>query len=945
MARVPHKFTTLGKEWEVSNSFSKGMNSTTSSELLKPEEHSNIVNLDLSDSGDGIRNRPGFENIELPSLENSLKVLGYYVVDGFNSIIIDGKYLFKYYIGEAPNLTGEGVLRTVLTYDEETKLIKKEDNTHFIEEIDVQDGFFIEVRKEVSLYEYRNPSSGTDFTPDFNKPSTIGWVGDELEIVYKFNDGGAIIERTTTAIISQNWIYNEASLVKRLQVEKDASDPVIESIKNLRTGGNVNLNCWKILAQAEPSPSDSLLIYNSSGFFEYYYDEDLPLTKVNIPYLGISWEGQLPNNNIVTRSSQRSISWSSADKNFKDYSIISKNDITYVKTPIGIFELNKVVTNGQGDMLIQKANEPIFDINIGELRFVELYPYRPSSSELRRFGQNSYFNFLQTIKVNKVALGTRDYFQDFVFNPTLKTEEVQLSDIHQEQETVVVGQTSSFRLVLEGSEDVINKFVDEYSVIWRVVKVSDLTNENEANFQPYTVNVWDKNNTNERFSYIFPIDESYKVEAYAVRKNEIGDDGFLLRVIRDENDIIIGIDPNVNIIKATATIIPRSNNIQVVSDNDYAKFESPNLFDYKNQFFVYGGSNIIFVSDVLKFNYFPKLNVLNYKFGEIEEVISLNIFFDVLFLGTNKRTFFIKGTTPGDFQTINLNNSIGFANNQAVTLGQNYIYFINDEGIYRIKGLFNIEDRYNIDKIDEPIANLTKSNSGLSKYSKVLSSSDRIYFYLAHNGLMAIYYVKTDAWVVWDSAIFKGIKTLRINDDNTREVSVWRDGQYAKLNREKFVDEVKDNPNDNIISFSPYEKNLKTKSFNSNLPMHKKKYKELVLKTKLQSNELSQIRANIFVDGLKVLDTTKYVVVKDPSTNTVTYSERTEANITQNPGTYINTSFIVDESRLGGTKVETHLIPFSFKGKSIAMELIQENNAPLEILGFGFKQKIKKVKK
>lgn len=121
--------------------------------------------------------------------------------------------------------------------------------------------------------------------------------------------------------------------------------------------------------------------------------------------------------------------------------------------------------------------------------------------------------------------------------------------------------------------------------------------------------------------------------------------------------------------------------------------------------------NVLYISDVRRFNYFPAYYTTIIDTPAKDEITSINYYQNVLVVFTENNIFMLKGKNPYDFAVDNVNRTIGCAYGWTARVVGNYLYFMSKEGLFKLKSLYYTEDRLNVEQIDYRVNPLFNPNA------------------------------------------------------------------------------------------------------------------------------------------------------------------------------------------------------------------------------------------
>lgn len=121
--------------------------------------------------------------------------------------------------------------------------------------------------------------------------------------------------------------------------------------------------------------------------------------------------------------------------------------------------------------------------------------------------------------------------------------------------------------------------------------------------------------------------------------------------------------------------------------------------------------NVLYISDVRRFDYFPDYYTLIIDTPEKDAITSINFYQNVLAVLTENNIFMIKGKNVLDFVVVSINRTIGCKYGWTARVVGNYLYFMSKEGLFKLKSLYLTEDRLNVEEVDYKIKPLLNENA------------------------------------------------------------------------------------------------------------------------------------------------------------------------------------------------------------------------------------------
>jgi hypothetical protein len=282
-------------------------------------------------------------------------------------------------------------------------------------------------------------------------------------------------------------------------------------------------------------------------------------------------------------------------------------------------------------------------------------------------------------------------------------------------------------------------------------------------------------------------------------------------------------------------------------DIDYDNLAACNrIFVHYDRLFVYGDdahSDYLYISHLNNFTYFPRTNTLKITDplrGELQRVVRYKNF---LLCFTNGSIQMIEGSSPTDYAITPVHTTLGTTHGNSIQIVKNYVAFVgNDNGIYILKSFnYASDDKLNVERLDEDIRD--SISSLISTSTKILSTitNNQYFLYVENDDQNYVYrfYYEYGVWV--RDKIDLSFQTLSTLDNSVMACDT-NNGVVYKLRSDVFKD-GKD---------KPYTMSVESKSYNFNMPHHKKKLKQYQLITNLSS--ISSIVAIVYADNTLLID-------------------------------------------------------------------------------------------
>lgn len=372
--------------------------------------------------------------------------------------------------------------------------------------------------------------------------------------------------------------------------------------------------------------------------------------------------------------------------------------------------------------------------------------------------------------------------------------------------------------------------------------------------------------------------------------------------------------------------------------------------------------NVLYISDINRFDYFPTGITQIMDTPTKDVVTSINYYQNVLVVFTENNIFMWKGQNPSNFDFKNINRTIGCKYGWTARAVGNYLYFMSVEGLFKLKSLYNTEDRLNVEQVDQPINPLFRKDCSYIAYTfkgnYYLVEIAPFKYDVSGNktsdvGKIFIYDTFLEAWTSYageylnfnnvlvlgnhvyatdrNTNSFLVYPSLKIGD---QEYKSYTDGRTYYLNSDNTALEQVDEG-------IPYKVILEEVYNSFGKPYHTKKFKELMLKAVDSKEGKTTLGVTILVDGQTVFEPNKYEVKVDELTGTI-YLVSVEEGITLPSISALGESFVLSESLLGDYDISLHRVRFSGKGKAIKYIIEQTDDKYFGLLGHSTVYKEKK---
>ena len=454
-----------------------------------------------------------------------------------------------------------------------------------------------------------------------------------------------------------------------------------------------------------------------------------------------------------------------------------------------------------------------------------------------------------------------------------------------------------------------------------------------------------------------------------------------------EIQIILGEDEFLSYISTGSVIIPETGLINEVND---LIFSSTRLKVINSQLMLYGGHGYLFFSDFEVFNYFPNFyNIYVANESLNETVVSVNYFRQYYAVFTDRRIKKLTGSTTDDFAIYPLNDYIGCANGYTVKALGNNLFFLGNDGIYRLKQGYLGEGTENVEKMDFVL----NDELNISNVNQAFVMNGNYVVIKNDNMTWIVYNLENDAFYEFnleseiphyytggslDENILKlqppfefGFETSLYDEngnfimipmaDYERSESIWG-AHKRKFMTFRFADlDYLDVDKKHKDGYG-FTSSLETHDLHMGYPTNTKKFKDIYIKMLNNSGHAIPLYVTIYVDDRVVISPENYVIKHDVASNTFYYVKVTESNEQLDVSKVLG-EFTLGEDVLGNKTIQQIKFRIADSGRSIKIKLsdgyndtssldLDDGGVPerkrnvydFSILSIGIVYKVKKVK-
>lgn len=388
-----------------------------------------------------------------------------------------------------------------------------------------------------------------------------------------------------------------------------------------------------------------------------------------------------------------------------------------------------------------------------------------------------------------------------------------------------------------------------------------------------------------------------------------------------------------------------------ISEISRLVFSSTHCKIINNQLVLYGSHPYIFFSEYDMLNYFPNYYYLYVASEAGEEAVTgITYFRQYYAVFTNRRIKRMTGAFGTDeFGIYPLNDFVGCPNGRTIKAIGNNLFFLGNDGIYRLKQGYLGEGTENVEKLDDVLndeLNLTNviqaevlnnnyiviKNDGkswivfntmseafyeynLEPVNPLVYEGSEIDTQLAKETLSFYSLFKTSLYDSHGDFVLVPMYKYDYDENYETYTKKGMDIMLFRFNDLSFLDvDKRHKDSEGFISL------LETHNMNMGFPTHTKKFKEIYIKMINNSGHVIPLYVTIVVDDTVVMSPSNYVVKYNEENDTYYYVESINANAEMSTIKVLG-EFKLGYDAMGEKTVQQIKIKVGQKGRSIKLKL------------------------
>lgn len=394
-----------------------------------------------------------------------------------------------------------------------------------------------------------------------------------------------------------------------------------------------------------------------------------------------------------------------------------------------------------------------------------------------------------------------------------------------------------------------------------------------------------------------------------------------------------------------------------------------------SQLVLFGGHGYVFFSEFDNFKYFPNFYNLYAVDSGNDEVVNIKYFRQYNAIFTKKKLLRLAGTFGSDtFGLYPLNEFVGCINPHTIRQIQNTLYFVSEEGLFKLKQGYTGEGTENVEQIDISIKGDYDPSNVKGAFVK-----DNEYIMFIENETEYAYGDNGDITYGTSYTIIKynfnldafTKRTYITNEDLPNEYFEYLtqvlesdtliEGNYSKTSNyivktlKTTIGTYDYTLNYKILNYDSgyiddgeyYVSKIKNPKLFWGMPTNNKKFKKVLIKSRNNGDEAVPVYVTATIDDIDILTPEYYVIRIGDDDNYVYYEKEENPNgeLVIKEGSVLG-ELVLGSDSLGVMRTQDLGLDINAKGKCISLTIEdRDNDQPFSISDIGFVFRVKKPKK
>jgi hypothetical protein len=339
----------------------------------------------------------------------------------------------------------------------------------------------------------------------------------------------------------------------------------------------------------------------------------------------------------------------------------------------------------------------------------------------------------------------------------------------------------------------------------------------------------------------------------------------------------------------------------------------------------------MYISDLNNPRYVPTGGRIDFSLDRAEGISGITRYRDNLVVFTKSTTSFLVGTSPEDYRKVLVHDQIGCVAPRSVQVVGNDVFFLSNDGVYRLRPNSYTLDMLNVQRIDSKIQTEMHQYIGETNACAVVADG-QYWLNIPSAGLIYRLYTETGSWVK-DTSLQNAASPLKFSQFFNLGETVYNLSYNGRvfLHDESVYTDV----NDVFIM------RVESKMLDQSASFNFKKLKKLHVLAKLYRDRTTDFYVKVLADAQVALTPEiGQAVVED---GYAVWKVSTEPNVIMSSGSKMTLSWTLNESLIGDVQIQDHKTAIRGKCKRTRIQFNHKEPYLCELYGFGFEFKLKKV--
>lgn len=339
----------------------------------------------------------------------------------------------------------------------------------------------------------------------------------------------------------------------------------------------------------------------------------------------------------------------------------------------------------------------------------------------------------------------------------------------------------------------------------------------------------------------------------------------------------------------------------------------------------------MYISDLNNPRYVPTGGRIDFSLDRAEGISGITRYRDNLVVFTKSTTNFLVGTSPEDYRKVLVHDQIGCVAPRSVQVVGNDVFFLSNDGVYRLRPNSYTLDMLNVQRIDSKIQTEMHQYIGESGACAVVADG-QYWLNIPSANLIYRLYTETGSWVK-DTSLEQPTAPLKFSQFFNLGEIVYNLSSNGRvyMHDESVYTDVGD----------VFIMRVESKMLDQSASFNFKKLKKLHVLAKLYRDRTTDFYVKVLADAqVSLTPEIGTAVVED---GYAVWKVHTEPNVIMSSGSKMTLSWTLNESLIGDVQIQDHKTAIRGKCKRTRIQFNHKEPYLCELFGFGFEFKMKKV--